>query len=318
MTVVQFYKSLVRIIVAYFTILLLTWLVLLLGMVEFVVAASQDAAVIEKAIQAFPKGFHESAPLPTHPSKNVSTSDAGGRESTFVLTGLTIIGASLVEETDLLAGWPHKLGDTISVNDILALTEMISATYRTKGYVLSFALIPEQSITDGTFTIQVIEGHIDSVTIEGDMPESTIATIHALAAHFLDENVTTTHTLDRYALLLEDLPGVSATGVLSPSDKEAGATLLLDTEYDYYSFSLGYSNFLPEILDRHLLSYQARANGWFTGTDQLQLTINVSPNANLYRNVSFLFRTSVGEDGANIGFALNQIWLEIQGGPFQI
>ena len=317
MTVVQFYNSLVRIIVAYFTILLLTWLVLLLGMVEFVVAASQDAAVIEKGMQPFPKGFHGSAPLPTHPSEGVSTSDAEERESTFVLTGLTITGASLVEETDLLAGWPHKLGETISVNDILALTTMISATYRTKGYALSFALIPEQSITDGTFTIQVIEGHIDSVTMEGDMPESTMAAIHAMAAHVLDENVATTHTLERYALLLEDLPGVSVTAVLSPSDKEAGARLLLNTEYDSYSFTLGYNNFLPEILDRHLLSYQARTNGWFTGTDQLQLTINTSPNVELYRNFSLLFRTNVGEDGVNAGFALNQTWLEIQAGPFQ-
>ena len=72
-----------------------------------------------------------------------------------------------MSEGDLAAAWSSSLGQTISVEKLYEIVNSISARYAQAGYALSFALLPEQDITEGRVKIAVVEGFVDDVVVEG-------------------------------------------------------------------------------------------------------------------------------------------------------
>ncbi|WP_457660303.1 POTRA domain-containing protein [Sinorhizobium medicae] len=110
-------------------------------------------------------------------------------------------------EAKLLADWPHKAGDTVRVDEIFALAESISQAYREAGYALSFAMVPQQQIDGGVFRIQVVEGFVERVVIKGDLSEAVRADMQAFADRILASRPLRTADLERYLLLINDMPG---------------------------------------------------------------------------------------------------------------
>ncbi len=97
----------------------------------------------------------------------------------------------------------------------------MTAKYRDAGYVLSSVVVPAQAITDGRVSLTAVEGYLSSVAIEGDTGrrDGMLAKIQAdLGA----ERPLRLATLERNLLLLNDLPGMTAQGVLQRSATEPG------------------------------------------------------------------------------------------------
>jgi len=60
------------------------------------------------------------------------------------------------------------LGRETTLADMQALVEKINAAYRDRGIVTARALIPPQDVTDGLFTIRLVEGRLGQVTVSGN------------------------------------------------------------------------------------------------------------------------------------------------------
>ena len=137
------------------------------------------------------------------------------------LDGIAVDGATVYGAADLAAMTHDYVGRPIALADLFTLADRITARYRADGYVLSRAVVPEQRIGK-TARIAVVEGFVSSVHVDGyDTPR-----IEAYARHVGEARPLRAADLEREMLLINDLPGVTARAVLSPSpDVPGGATL---------------------------------------------------------------------------------------------
>jgi hemolysin activation/secretion protein len=164
----------------------------------------------------------EAPPPPAVPEGAVTAAPPGAEAIRFRLTEFVIDGMTAYP-ADRFQPLYQKLLDTdVSLAQLYGIAADIQKTYRDDGYFLSRVIIPEQTISGGRFHVQVIEGFINRLQFEGDIGPS-----EDLVRRYLDnvigERPLRLATLERYLLLCNDIPGISAQGILKPSRDELGA-----------------------------------------------------------------------------------------------
>lgn len=147
----------------------------------------------------------------------------------FVLKAVVIEGATVYTQAQLKPLYANDLGKSIPISEAEAIANRISARYRSDGYVLSQAILPRQDVRSGTLHIRVAEGFVDRVIIEGDEGGDTRGLLEEYGTHIASERPLTIDTLERYLLLMNDLPGITARSTLKPSPDTFGAADLVVT-----------------------------------------------------------------------------------------
>lgn len=147
-------------------------------------------------------------------------------EIRFVLNGVAIEGATIYPESVLRGFYEPYLGREVSLADVYAIANALTARYRNDGYILSQAIVPPQAVEGGAIRISVVEGYVAEVRIEGDVGGRK-SLITALSDKIAAARPLTARTLERYLLLLNDLPGATARATLTPSATQSGASDLV-------------------------------------------------------------------------------------------
>jgi hemolysin activation/secretion protein len=148
----------------------------------------------------------------------------------FVLKNVVIKGATVFSESELQAAYQEQLGQEISLLDVQGIVKRINSLYRKNDYVLSQAVVPAQDVQSGTLTIQVLEGYIHNIVIQGDtLSPREGEIIAAYAQEIKNKHPIKTGDLERYLLLMDDLPGSGARGLVRPSQTQPGAADLVVT-----------------------------------------------------------------------------------------
>ena len=127
-----------------------------------------------------------------------------GDAAAIVLIGVKITGATVFAAEDFAPLYDKLLARPISVSDIAKLVEAITDMYRREGYFLSRALAPAQDASDGILRIEIAEGHIAHVLIEGNAPQRVRRQLRSLK----EETPLRLSALERKLALVGDLPGV--------------------------------------------------------------------------------------------------------------
>ncbi|HUB97525.1 MAG TPA: POTRA domain-containing protein [Stellaceae bacterium] len=141
----------------------------------------------------------------------------------LALASITIDGATVYDAATLSAMTAAYIGKPIVLGDLFQLADRITERYRSDGYVLSRAVVPAQHITNAA-RIVVVEGFVSGVHVDGYDTKR----IEAYGRRIKASRPLRAAILERYMLLINDLPGVSARAVLSPSaDVAGGATLTI-------------------------------------------------------------------------------------------
>ena len=156
----------------------------------------------------------------------------GAEEVRFVLQGVTVDGATVFDEGVFQPLYADLIGQEVSLADIFEVANAATALYRGEGYILSLVVVPQQEVADGVVRLQAIEGRIANVTVEGDIAGSE-SWLQAIANKIAETAPFRTEALERYLLILDDLGGVTARGVLSASPDTPGASdLAVVMEHD--------------------------------------------------------------------------------------
>lgn len=140
----------------------------------------------------------------------------------ITLADVRFEGANAVPADELEAIAAPYLGREMPLSEVFRLAEEITAEYRRRGFVLSRAVVGPQRIENGTVTIQIVEGFVDDVRIEGEAGGYR-RYLEAYLAPVRGERPTTGDTLTRALLLARDLRGVDVRAVLMPSEDRLGA-----------------------------------------------------------------------------------------------
>lgn len=210
-----------------------------------------DAIQLPSSIPAYDDG---KTPLLTPPP--------GAEQARFVLKEITITGMTVYDQESIVPLYREKIGTTIPLTDIYAIANALGARYAADGYVLSRVTIPAQEIDGGTVTLQVVEGYVDSIRMEGatfpgTLPQETIRPL-------TQERPLKASTLEHTLLLLNDLPGIAAKAVLEPlEDKNAppGAVgMVIVLEEEAYRSSVSFDNYGSRYLGPNQLGVRSGVN----------------------------------------------------------
>lgn len=132
------------------------------------------------------------------------------------LTDVVFEGASAVPVADLEAIAARYIGRDMALAEVFRLAEEVTAEYRRRGYVLSRAVVGPQRIETGVVTIQILEGFVSSVNVEGDAGGYR-RFLDSYMAPVLAGRPTSGDALSRALLLARDLRGVDVRAVVAPS-----------------------------------------------------------------------------------------------------
>ena len=201
--------------------------------------------------QAAPGRFDERFEAPTRPKSTVvpvkpdtlkPIFPGGLDELEFDLKRLVIKGVTVYRKRQLLPLYRNFINKKVTLAHIYRIAHAITRKYRNDGYILSQAVVPPQKIQNGVVRIQVLEGYIHRVKIKGEVrgPRNLL---NAYRKRILASRPLRAKDLERYLLLIEDLPGVSVKSVLEPSQKISGTSkLTVILENKPYDASLGMDN----------------------------------------------------------------------------
>ena len=146
----------------------------------------------------------------------------------FILKKIVVKG-STVYSHNAFRRWQKRFIDKkVSLALIYRFAEKITTKYRNDGYLLSRAIVVPQNIKNGVVTIQIVEGYIGNLKIRGPVKGSKMF-LKSYGKALLRSSPLKAKDLERYLLLIDDLPGVSVESVLVPSKNEPGASELILT-----------------------------------------------------------------------------------------
>jgi hemolysin activation/secretion protein len=144
-------------------------------------------------------------PQPAKLPASEATADVKVRVNEFSFSGNTVISSDKLNAT--VAEW---LGRDVNFGELIQITDQVEALYHEAGYFLAQATLPPQKIRLGVISIVITEGKLGQTRLEGESRNSP-----KIAYRYLDRlakgGVLTESLLDRQILLINDLPGGSAS-----------------------------------------------------------------------------------------------------------
>ena len=277
---------------------------------------SADPAQIDNRlpVPTAPRGVQPSPPS-TVPSP-VAPADAS-----FVLAGIVIDGATVFSPTDFTPLYEPLLGRTIDRDDVSGLINAITAKYRDAGYILTRVLAPAQDTALGLLRIEVLEGYVERVAFEGE-PGGGEAMLQAYAERIRRERPLTMATLERYLLLISDLPGLSVrSGVAPIGDRSAAHELLLQVDRDPAEGYLALDNRGTRSVGPLVGQAAARLNSPLGYNETLTLRAFTVPDAvEELRFSQARLQVPVGDDGITVAADVWRSQIEAGGqlAPFDV
>jgi len=137
-------------------------------------------------------------------------------------------GNTVFSQEQLSALVQDTLGQKFDIQGLNAVTSRVARRYREAGYPLAQAFLPRQQIQDGVIEIAVVESRIESVAMD---PNSTAQLSPALSADLLGrvptQQIAQDASINRLALVANELPGMSARVILQPGLEPGGTAMLL-------------------------------------------------------------------------------------------
>ena len=204
----------------------------------------------------------------------------GAEKVRFVLKSLEITGLKVYGEGELSSYFKAMIGREISLKDIFELAQALTARYRSDGYIVSRVIVPAQSIKAGRVVLQAVEGFIAEISIVG-LPDERGDLVKAYVEKIKGVRPLTAAVLERYMLLVNDLPGVFARATMAPSKTAFGAAdLTIHISKRQVSAGLGYDN----------------RGGRALGPERVNANVEVYNVLGLYERTAVLVATSLNEE----------------------
>jgi hemolysin activation/secretion protein len=194
-------------------------------------------------------------------------------------------------------------GFTISMFE--TITGAVSHYYRERGYFLTRAYIPEQTVKDGIVTINIVEGFIDQMVFRGNELYSDEQLSEALQP--LKGKSVYKPDIENILFTLNDFPGLSSSMVFGPGLEPGSAAIQLNATEVPSSTSFMFDNFGSVYTGENRWRINHRRNNTFGQADSLDLNLIVttSPANSTYFDAAYEQPVIDYRFAAGGGFATN-------------
>ena len=221
--------------------------------------------------------------------------------------GFLFAGNSIFPADALLPLVADLVGQPTDLAGLTKAVNSVSAFYRSRGYLLTEAYLPEQALpaTGGVITINIIEARVGRVSVEFEGDAKRISKDFArnmVSSQLKSGDAVTEYSLDKPVLLLRDLTGYDAGAIVEPGDKlgEANVRVAVRAKGPLVDGSVGIDNYGATAAGAVRAAANLNVNNLTGHGDVLALSGQLTDQAgsNLYRAG---YSVSVGGSGTRIG-----------------
>ena len=260
----------------------------------------------------------EPAPLPELEEEAPLPELTGIGETTVEVRRIEFTGdTDLAEAAGLAEAVADGIGRELDFEGLQALAERATRKLKDEGWVLARAFLPEQDVTDGVITIQVVPGRLDT--------QGRAFRIEALGARPLRINperlgrILTAlipegepvrqADLDRAILLINDLPGIDALARLEAGEAPGSTHILLSVrEGPLYSGSTNASNHGSRSTGEERVGLTGNLNDPLGVGDQLTLALTGAEGLDL---AQLNYRHPLGASGLMLDLSRTELRYEL-------
>ena len=157
------------------------------------------------------------------------------REVSFVLNSVTFKNNTVYSEEQLLDLVCDKIGQEVTINDLIQYANTVTDYYQQAGYLSTIAYLPPQKVQDGNIEIIVMEGKYGNIEIAGNK----WARQRFIKGQFVDDKQIGTDKILNIKDIQDSLRDINATGYMK------GSVSLMDNEE-----SAQYTDITLDIKDR--------------------------------------------------------------------
>lgn len=237
------------------------------------------------------------------------TAPAAGAK-TLKVDSFSVQGNTLLTEDEIRAVVGGFEGKELTLAEMKEAAAQLTDLYRRKGFLLVRAIIPKQNFGSGPVTIQVLEGKVGQVTVEGGKHYSDDFVKRHIDAATVDGNFQVDR-FQRQLLLLNEYSDLKAQAVLKPGSDKGTADIVVKVDDDSpIHFGLDYNNWgIPET-GEHRFGATFDAGNIFTDGDEFRLRgVLQTPTDETSTYFQVRYGVPVNVNGTRVG-------LEYQRGDF--
>src|SRR3984957_8781721 len=194
------------------------------------------AAAAEPAVPGAGSILQQTQPqLPPAPSPNgtgLAIEQPGGAtlpaSAPFLVKTMEISGNTAFDTQTLHALLAPQEGTSLTLPQLGQVVARITDYYRAHGYPLARAIVPAQTIQDGTVRVVVIEARYGQIELDNHS-RVVDSLLRSTLSPLQSAQVISAAPLDRALLLLADIPGVAVVATLKPGEAVGSSDLQVDT-----------------------------------------------------------------------------------------
>ncbi len=191
------------------------------------------------------------------------------------VAGFDIHGSSVISASELQAQIASYIGQSLTLAQLYDVADVLTRYYRAKGYGLAYVSLPAQTLSSGTVKLEVIEGRIGKIGIQGNSRTRT-EVLQKRASSVKSDVIYTDAAAQRAVLLMNDLPGVEAHAVMSPGADYGTSDMLFDVNETHYSGDTSVDDYGRSVIGRWRVSADANIDNLTGRGDQLSAGITHS------------------------------------------
>jgi hemolysin activation/secretion protein len=187
------------------------------------------------------------------------------------IDAVRVEGVSAYELASIAPFYADIVGATVPRSRLDEIVENVQTKYRSDGYILTVVRGEVQSVNGRTvFVLRAVEGYIAEIKLDGDIgPAGTLA--YNILEHLTWIRPVKNADLERYLLLVQDIPGVSARAVLRHVSAEPGAVqLVAQLSRKPVSAYFQYDNLASQVAGPNEMLLSGASNSFTSFGEQLQ------------------------------------------------
>jgi hemolysin activation/secretion protein len=239
---------------------------------------------LEQSRPESPPPQEELPSLSIDDSRTVIDPGAGPR---FIVKKIKVEGNTLINDATLAPILEVGDGLEVTLGILQLMAQEITSLYSMEGYILTRAYVPEQEIENGVVTIQVVEGKLGKVEVEGNQifkGEEILARLQPLQ----DDPALKESTLEKYLLGLNAIQGLKVEAVLKPGEVFGTSDLTLQAdEFRTYRVAFDADNFGSRFTGKERYGLTGQFGSLLSLGDSLYIRGVKSDQDQVYLNPSY-------------------------------
>jgi hemolysin activation/secretion protein len=148
-----------------------------------------------------------------------------GKVRVFV-KDIRVVGSTILSSEELADATEPFRNRTLATEDLERLRLSLTLLYINKGYLTSGAVIPDQDVKDGVITVQIVEGTLSRIDVEGNKWFAS-SYLRDRVARGIRTPVTLSPLQERLQLLQQDQRIERINAELRPGDRQGESVLNL-------------------------------------------------------------------------------------------